>query len=84
MEKYKNLKLKQLELDIKQLLSRAEISVGTALFLLKNMVIEIENLYEQAIEQEAIEYKKEHSEEFEEKENETEMPIEVIEEDGQE
>ena len=84
MEKYKNLKLKQLELDIKQLLSEAEISVGTALFLLKNIVVEVENLYEQAIEQEVMEYKKEHPEEFEEKENEAEIPIEVIEEDGQE
>ena len=83
MEKYKNLKLKNLELNIKQLLSEAEISVGTALFLLKNIATEIEKLYEQVVEQELIEYKEEHPEEFEE-EHEVETPIEVIEEDGQE
>ena len=66
MEKYNNLKLKQLELNIKQLLTNAEIPIAMGYYLLSNILNEIDTLYQQIVTDELKQYQKENSEENQE------------------
>ena len=62
IEKYNNLKLKQLELNIKQLLNDAEIPIATGYYLLLNILNEINTLYQQVVTEELKQYQEENTE----------------------